>query len=77
MARPLLVPSLPMAEPAAPAEVLTRESLADLSLLSELRRHAPPEVSFLSPEAFADFLRRDVERWTRIIRSAGIKAGPG
>lgn len=30
-----------------------------------------------SPEEFADFLRRDVERWSRIIRSAGIKASPG
>lgn len=26
---------------------------------------------------FVDFLRRDVERWTRVIRSAGIKATPG
>lgn len=30
-----------------------------------------------SPGEFSDFLRRDVERWSRIIRSAGIKAGPG
>lgn len=30
-----------------------------------------------SPESFAEFLRRDVERWSRIIRSAGIKPVPG
>jgi tripartite-type tricarboxylate transporter receptor subunit TctC len=30
-----------------------------------------------TPAEFAEFLRRDVERWTRIIRSARITASPG
>lgn len=25
------------------------------------------------PAAFADFVRKDIERWTRVIRDAGIR----
>src|SRR5262245_30458217 len=41
-------------------------------LLVENRRRRPPMATHLSPAETEALIRRDVERWTTLIRAAGI-----
>jgi len=61
-----------------PHEIITKlnegvvKSLADKDLRSKLiDRGAEPSTS--SPDQFTAFLRRDIERWTNIVKTSGVK----
>jgi tripartite-type tricarboxylate transporter receptor subunit TctC len=66
----------PAATPAAAVNRLSeemRKSLARAETQARLRQLGANTVGD-TPEQFREFLRKDYDRWARVIKAAGIKA---
>jgi tripartite-type tricarboxylate transporter receptor subunit TctC len=60
-----------------PREVVTRVNREVVKVLAmpdvqKLLQHEGGSVSPSTPEAFAEFLRADVARWTKVVKQTGI-----